>query len=91
MPKVTKCAKCRQEILQRNPSKCPYCGSEEFVSEDETQEVKESGPKTAKVQSIGLLCPYCGQKQSLSAKLDELKCPRCGEKFRVPEKVRDLL
>jgi len=33
-----KCADCREEILQKNPQKCPYCGSRKFVSkEDEIQ------------------------------------------------------
>ncbi len=89
--RVVKCAKCRQEILQVNPSKCPYCGSAQFVSEEESQEVEETGLKTAKVQSVGLLCPHCGQKQSLSARLSELKCPKCGQKYKVPEKAMDLL
>jgi ribosomal protein S27AE len=30
-----KCAKCREEILQKNPQKCPYCGNTTFLSEEE--------------------------------------------------------
>ena len=27
-----KCADCREEILQKNPEKCPYCGSRNLIS-----------------------------------------------------------
>lgn len=27
-----KCADCREEILQKNPEKCPYCGSANLIS-----------------------------------------------------------
>ena len=27
-----KCADCREEIMQKDPQKCPYCGSTTFVS-----------------------------------------------------------
>jgi ribosomal protein S27E len=27
-----KCADCREEILQKNPEKCPYCGSTNLIS-----------------------------------------------------------
>lgn len=28
----TKCLDCREEILQRDPQKCPYCGSTNLIS-----------------------------------------------------------
>jgi transposase-like protein len=35
-----KCADCREEILQKNPEKCPYCGSTNLISkEDEVPNV----------------------------------------------------
>jgi DNA-directed RNA polymerase subunit RPC12/RpoP len=90
--KITICKKCRQEILQANPTKCPYCKSEEFVTEEESQmEAETAQLKPGKVASISLLCPYCGAKQSVSAKLDEIKCLKCGQKYVVPEKARALL
>ena len=30
-----KCADCREEILQRDPQKCPYCGSINLISKEE--------------------------------------------------------
>jgi len=35
-----KCAVCQEEILQKNPQKCPYCGSTKLVSKkDEVQSI----------------------------------------------------
>lgn len=30
-----RCADCREEILQKEPQKCPYCGSANLISEKE--------------------------------------------------------
>jgi DNA-directed RNA polymerase subunit RPC12/RpoP len=30
-----KCADCREEILQKDPQKCPYCGSTNLISKKE--------------------------------------------------------
>jgi DNA-directed RNA polymerase subunit RPC12/RpoP len=46
-----KCADCREEIIQKNPQKCPYCGSTRFISEKdvvssilaEIKELKKAG------------------------------------------------
>ncbi len=35
-----KCADCREEILQKDPRKCPYCGSINLISkEDDMQNI----------------------------------------------------
>jgi len=90
--KVVKCKKCHQEILQRNPSQCPYCGSKEFVTLEETETSPvEAELKTGKVKSITLQCPYCEGKQSVNTKSEEVTCFRCRRRYKVPEKARDLL
>jgi len=36
----TRCSSCREEILQKDPNKCPYCGSTNLVSiEDVVPEI----------------------------------------------------
>ena len=30
-----KCVDCREEILQKNPERCPYCGSTNLISEEQ--------------------------------------------------------
>ena len=32
---MTKCGKCGEEIMQKNPKHCPYCGSTDLISEEE--------------------------------------------------------
>jgi len=87
--KINMCKKCRQEILQANPTKCPYCGSEELVSEEESKATEEL--KMGKVNAISFLCPYCGGKQLVNSKAHEVECLKCGKKYLVPEKARELL
>ena len=35
MQKEMKCASCREDILQKNPERCPYCGSTNLMSDEE--------------------------------------------------------
>ena len=92
MGKVIKCKKCHQEILQKNPTQCPYCKSKEFVTEEEAEvAIEEPDLKTGKINSISFLCPYCGAKQSINSKLKEITCPKCMKVYKVPEKARELL
>jgi DNA-directed RNA polymerase subunit RPC12/RpoP len=90
--KIVKCKNCHQEILQKNPSQCPYCKSKEFVFEEESQmDAEETDLKTGKVNSIGLQCPHCGAKQSVNTKQKEVSCAKCMRRYKVPEKARELL
>jgi Zn finger protein HypA/HybF involved in hydrogenase expression len=34
-PLRMRCTDCREEILQKDPPKCPYCGSTNLISEEE--------------------------------------------------------
>jgi DNA-directed RNA polymerase subunit RPC12/RpoP len=90
--KIVKCKKCHQEILQANPANCPYCGSKEFVSEEESaqMEIQEADLKTGKVKSISLECPYCGATLSISSKSEEVTCLMCKKKYEVPQKACEL-
>lgn len=91
--KIVKCKSCHQEILQSNPTQCPYCGSKEFVSEEEASlmDAEEAELKTGKVKSISMECPYCGGTQSINSKSEEVTCMKCRKKYKVPEKARELL
>jgi DNA-directed RNA polymerase subunit RPC12/RpoP len=46
-----KCADCREEILQKNPEKCPYCGSTNLVSKKD--EVPSVLAEIAKLKKAG--------------------------------------
>src|SRR4030042_6766724 len=67
MPEKTKdpesqnkiCFDCREELLQRNPGKCPYCGSTNIVSKEEyiklmTTEI-EKLEKAGKYEDLALI------------------------------------
>ena len=86
-----RCADCREEILQKNPEKCPYCGSTNLISK------KDEIP--ALLAEIGKL-KKAGKYEEAALKYEELemwdkakeirklnmgkisaitmKCPHCG-------------
>ncbi len=86
-----KCKKCREEILQSNPTTCPYCGSKEFVSGEEAiQRETEQALAKGRVESIIMECPYCRGTQSITSKSEEIKCRKCQKKYKVPENALEL-
>ena len=34
-----RCGSCREEILQKDPQKCPYCGSDEVIKDKSAAEI----------------------------------------------------
>lgn len=86
-----KCKKCREEILQSNPTTCPYCGSKEFVSGEEAAQMDaEDTLETGRVESITMECPYCGGTQAITSKSEEVKCKKCQKKYKLPENALKL-
>ena len=102
-----KCANCKEEILQKNPEKCPYCGSTNLISEEDTPQnvIAETGKqkagryekaasgnaKVGRISTINMECPHCGATQPLSQKTNEVTCENCRKKYVIPKKVLDLL
>jgi len=70
-----KCADCREEILQKDPQKCPYCGSRKFVSkEDEVPGI------LAEIKEL----EKAGQYEEAALKYEEL------EMWDKAKEIRDL-
>jgi len=70
-----KCANCREEILQKNPEKCPYCGSTKLISpKDETPRILAEIEKLKKA----------GEYEEAALKYEELEM---GDKAR---EIREL-
>jgi DNA-directed RNA polymerase subunit RPC12/RpoP len=70
-----KCLACREEILQKDPQKCPYCGSRNFVSkEDEIPGI---------LTEIKIL-EKAGQYEEAALKFEEL------EMWDKAKEIRDL-
>ena len=102
-----KCADCGEEIIQKHPELCPYCGSKNLIAEEDVQSVvaenetlqktgqyEQASPaniKVGRISTINMECPYCGSSQPLSQKSHEIKCEYCGKNYVVPKKVLDLL
>ena len=98
-----RCANCREEILQKNPEKCPYCGSTNILS------MKDIVPKViAEVETL----KKAGKFEEAASKYDELemwdkaeecrnlnmgkissvsmKCPHCGASQPLPSKTSSI-
>ena len=87
-----KCADCREEILQKNPQKCPYCGSTNLVSiQDiiptvtaEIEKLKKAGKyeeAALKYEELEMLdkAEECRRLNMGKVIAISMKCPHCGE------------
>ena len=86
-----KCADCKEEIMQKNPQKCPYCGSTKFVSEKDMvpsvlAEIKEL-KKAEKYEEAALRyeelemwdkAKEIREQNMGSVNIINMKCPHCG-------------
>jgi ribosomal protein S27E len=87
-----KCADCGEEILQKNPDKCPYCGSVNLVSlEDmvpavtaEIERLKKEGlyeEAAVKYEEIEMWdkAEECRKLNMGTVSKITMECPHCGE------------
>jgi DNA-directed RNA polymerase subunit RPC12/RpoP len=86
-----KCADCREEIMQKNPQKCPYCGSTRFVSEKdlassilvEIKELKKTGMYEEAALKYEELEMWNEAKEIRNLNMGKvtiinMECPHCG-------------
>jgi transposase-like protein len=86
-----KCADCREEIMQKNPQKCPYCGSTKFVSEKdevpsilaEIKELKKAGKYEEAALKYEELEMWDKAKEIRELNMGKvttinMECPHCG-------------
>jgi DNA-directed RNA polymerase subunit RPC12/RpoP len=59
-----KCADCGEDILQKDPQKCPYCGSVNLLSEKETLD-----QLTAEIETL----KKAGKYEEAALKYEELE------------------
>ena len=87
-----KCADCREEILQKNPQKCPYCGSTNLLSMKdvvptiiaEIEKLKKAGKyeeAALKYEEIDMLdkAEECRKLNMGKVRAITMECPHCGE------------
>jgi DNA-directed RNA polymerase subunit RPC12/RpoP len=94
-----KCADCGEDILQRNPQKCPYCGSTNLLSikdivptvTAEIEKLKKAGQyeeAALKYEEIDMLdkAEECRKLNMGKVSKISLECPHCGETQPVSSK-----
>jgi DNA-directed RNA polymerase subunit RPC12/RpoP len=94
-----KCADCREEILQKDPKKCPYCGSTNLISmKDEVpiilaeiKKLKKAGKyeeAALKYEEIDMLdkAEECRKLNMGKVSKISMECPHCGETQQLSSK-----
>ena len=94
-----KCADCGEEILQKNPDKCPYCGSANLVSlvdmiptvTAEIDQLKKEGKyeeAAVKYEEIEMWdkAEECRKLNLGTVSEIIMECPHCGETQPVTSK-----
>ena len=87
-----KCADCGEEILQKDPQKCPYCGSTNLVSMKdlmpkilpEIEKLKKAGKyeeAALRYEEIEMLdkAEECRNINTGKVSKISIECPHCGE------------
>ena len=86
-----KCGNCREEILQRDPQKCPYCGSTNLISKKddvpnimaEIEKLKKAGRyEEAALRyeelEMGDKAEECRNINMGKVSTINMECPHCG-------------
>ncbi|HII85257.1 TPA: hypothetical protein HA273_01465 [Candidatus Bathyarchaeota archaeon] len=98
-----KCAECKEEILQRDPDRCPYCGSSNLLSEKEealsTLAEIEELKKAAKYEDAAIKYEELGMldKAEEIRKLNtgkvlsiSIACPHCSASQTITSKSSEV-
>ena len=94
-----KCADCGEDILQKDPEKCPYCGSTNLVSlkdlvtkvTAEVEKLKKEGKyeeAALKYEEIEMFdkAEECRKLNMGKVSKISMECPHCGETQPVSSK-----
>jgi len=86
-----KCADCKEEIMQKDPQHCPYCGSTKFISKKdevptilaEIKEMKKAGKyeeAALKYEELEMLDKAKEIRERNMGKIGaiNMECPHCG-------------
>ena len=86
-----KCADCQEEILQKDPQKCPYCGSTNLISKEdevpiilaEIEKLKKAGKYEEAALKYEELEMWDKAKETRELNMGKvssinMKCPYCG-------------
>jgi DNA-directed RNA polymerase subunit RPC12/RpoP len=95
-----RCSVCKEEILQKNPEQCPYCGGRSFVSSEDAvlNEIdgllKQGRFEEAAVmyEELGMLDKAREIRESNMGKVMSvnIECPHCGRPQSLAQKTGDV-
>ena len=98
-----RCGDCREEILQKNPQKCPYCGSTNLVSVrdalsdilSEIDKLKKSGKyedAALKYEELEMWDKAEEIRKRNMGKVSTItvNCPHCGEAKDISSKIKEI-
>jgi DNA-directed RNA polymerase subunit RPC12/RpoP len=98
-----KCADCREEILQKNPEKCPYCGSKNLISMKamvseilaEIEKLKKAGKYEAAALKYEELEMWDKAKEIRKLNMGKvstinMECPHCGAVQQLSSKNNEV-
>ena len=99
----TKCLDCREEILQRDPQKCPYCGSTNLISKKddvssvlaEIEQLKKAGQCEDAAQKYEELEMWDMANETRNMNMGKVSainmaCPHCGKSQPLSSKVTEV-
>jgi len=98
-----KCAVCKEEIMQKDPQKCPYCGSTKFISKKdeipsvlaEIRELKKAGKyeeAALKYEELEMLDKAKEIRELNMGKIStiNMECPHCGVSQPLTSKTNEV-
>ena len=98
-----RCAVCKEEIMQKNPEKCPYCGSTKFISKKdevpvvlaEIMELKEAGKYEEAALKYEELEMWDKAKEIRELNMGKIstisvECPHCGVSQPLSSKSNEV-
>ena len=96
---IKRCLDCREEILQKNPQKCPYCGSANLISKKddlphiiaEIEKLKKAGRYEEAALRYEELEMWDKAKECRNINMGKvssinMECPDCGASQSVSSK-----
>ncbi|MBN1245133.1 hypothetical protein JXA31_06025 [Candidatus Bathyarchaeota archaeon] len=100
---IMKCNDCREEILQKDPQKCPYCGSANLISKKddvpniiaEIEQLKKAGKyeeAALKYEEIEMLdkAKECRNINTGKVSAISMECPHCGKSQPLSSKNNEV-
>jgi DNA-directed RNA polymerase subunit RPC12/RpoP len=98
-----KCADCREEILQKDPHKCPYCGSANLISKKdevpailaEIKKLKKAGnyeEAALKYEELEMWDKAAEIRKLNMGKVStvNMECPHCGKSQPLSSKNNEV-